>query len=158
MITHAPPKVLVDELDDSGVRYDVVSHRPTQTAREEARALHVSPSRVAKTVVLVTPHAIVRAVLPASKRVDLHKIRHLLQTNEVRLATEEELAGVYPDFELGAVPPFALAGGDRVIVDMRVCLNDEVLLDAGTHDTSLRIDTSDLIDLAHASLGDICER
>ena len=83
MITHAPPKVLVDELDDSGVRYDVVSHRPTQTAREEARALHVSPSRVAKTVVLVTPHAIVRAVLPASKRVDLHKIRHLLQTNEV---------------------------------------------------------------------------
>ena len=157
MTTQAPPRILVDELEHAGVSYELVSHRRTQTARDEARALHVSPSHVAKTVILVSPHEIVRAVLPASKRVDLRKVRRILRTDEVRLATEEELVGAYPEFELGAVPPLALGDGDHVIVDIRICFTDEVLLEAGTHEQSVRLKTSDLLELAGASLADICE-
>ncbi|MFZ1879638.1 MAG: YbaK/EbsC family protein [Gaiellaceae bacterium] len=157
MTTHAPPRILVDELEHSGVSYDLIRHPPTKTAREEARALHVSPSQVAKTIVLVSPNGIVRAVVPASSRIDLRKVRAILQAPDVRLATEQELAGAYPDFELGAVPPFALGNGDKVIVDVRLCFCDEVLLEAGTHEQSLRLQTSDLLELADASLADICE-
>jgi Ala-tRNA(Pro) deacylase len=87
----------------------------------------------------------------------LRKVRAILQAPDVRLATEQELAGAYPDFELGAVPPFALGDGDKVIVDVRLCFCDEVLLEAGTHEQSLRLQTSDLLELADASLADICE-
>lgn len=157
MTTHAPPKILVDELEHSGISYDLISHPRTRTAREEARALHVPPSQVAKTIVLVSPSGIVRAVVLASNRIDLEKVRGILQTHEVRLATEEELAGAYPEFELGAVPPLTLGDGDRVIIDIRLCFTDEVLLEAGTHEQSLRLQTSDLLELTDASLADICE-
>jgi hypothetical protein len=48
------------------------------------------------------------------------------------MASEKVLAGTYPDFELGAVPPND-AHGDRVLVGMRVCENEDVLLEADTH-------------------------
>lgn len=157
MTTHAPPKILVDELEHSGISYNLLPHPRTGTARDEARALHVSPSQVAKTVVLVSPNGIVRAVVPASNRIDLRKVRRILQTEDVRLATEAELAGAYPEFELGAIPPLTLGDGDQVLVDIRICFADEVLLEAGTHEQSLRIRTSDLLELADASLADIAK-
>ena len=46
------------------------------------------------------------AVLPASERIDLRKVRELLEGGKsIHLASEDELARDYPDFELGAVPP-----------------------------------------------------
>jgi hypothetical protein len=38
----------------------------------------------------------VRALIPASGRLDLHKVRAFLGTNNVQLASEETLAGAYP--------------------------------------------------------------
>ena len=58
-------------------------------------------------------------------------------------------------FELGAVPPMP-AHGDRVLVDPRVCENEDVLLEAGTHEQSLRIKSADLIALNHSLIADLC--
>ncbi len=156
MTASFPPRVLVDELDRSGIEYAFIPHRHTDSAKAEARALNALPAQVAKTVVLVSGDGFVRAVVPASARLDLRKICSVVP-GSVRLATEEELAGAYPDFELGAIPPFVLGDGDRVIVDIRLCGNEEVFLDAGTHEQSLRLDTADLLELARAELADICE-
>jgi Ala-tRNA(Pro) deacylase len=157
MTTHSPPRILVDELERAGISYELIPHHRTDTAVGEARALSVPPSQVAKTIVLVTPAGFVRAVLRASARLDLRKVRAILGTHDVRMSTEDELAGAYPDFELGAVPPLALADGDRVLLDIRVCDSDDVLLEAGTHEQSLRISTSDLLELARPTVADICE-
>jgi Ala-tRNA(Pro) deacylase len=153
---HLAPKHLLDELDAEQIEYTVLPHRRTMSAVAEARALDVSPGEVAKTVVLTTPAGFVRAALPASERLDLRKVRDLLDTKDVAFATEEELAGAYPDYELGAVPPLARQGGDRVIVDQRLTANDTVLVEAGTHEASLRLRAADLTALSSASVGDIC--
>ena len=71
-------------------------------------------------MVLTTPDGFVRAVLPASNRLDLGKLREILGTKDVELATEAVLAGAYPEFELGAVPPLTGGDGDRVLVDRRL--------------------------------------
>lgn len=157
MSKHAAPDALVDALDSAGISYALVPHPYTGTATDEAIALEVFPSLVAKTIILVTPDGFVRASIPASERLDMHKVREVLGP-DVRLATEEELAGAFPQFELGAIPPLPLGDGDEVILDVRLCANDEVLLDAGTHRESLRIAVSDLIELANCSVVDICER
>lgn len=156
MTTHTPPKTLLDRLEQAHIPYELIPHPRTATAAGEAEALHVDPSQVAKTIVLSTPDGFVRAVLPASERLDLHKVRDFLGTNDVHLATEEVLAGAYPQFELGAVPPFAGAFGDRVLVDTKVCENESVLLEAGTHEQSLRLETADLVALSEALLADFC--
>jgi Ala-tRNA(Pro) deacylase len=63
---------------------------------------------VAKTLVLKAPAGFVRAVLPSSCRVDVRKLAEAVgeSRKHVGLATEDELAQEYPEFELGAVPPF----------------------------------------------------
>jgi Ala-tRNA(Pro) deacylase len=156
MTTHTPPKTLVDRLEQAQIPYELIAHPRTDTAVAEAEALHVDPSQVAKTIVLSTPDGFVRAVLPASERLDLHKVREFLGTKDVQLATEEMLAGAYPQFELGAVPPFTGAFGDRVLVDTKICESESVLLEAGTHEQSLRLKTADLVALSEALLADLC--
>jgi Ala-tRNA(Pro) deacylase len=156
MATQTAHRKLLDELDASKVPYELIPHRHAETALAEAEALGVHGSRVAKTVVLTTPDGLVRAVVPASERLDLHKVRELIGTTHVELATEEALAGAYPDFELGAVPPLAGPSGDRVLLDGRLAESPFVVFAAGTHDESVRIKTSDLIALTGAMLGDLC--
>jgi Ala-tRNA(Pro) deacylase len=156
MTRHAAPATLLDQLDDRQIAYELIPHPRTETALAEADALGVEPRQVAKTVVLTTPAGLVRAVLPASRRLDLHKVRRLLDTTRVELATEEVLVGAFPEFELGAVPPIPGSTHDRVLIDARLCENEFVLVEAGTHEQSLRLRTADLIALGSALLADIC--
>jgi Ala-tRNA(Pro) deacylase len=149
---------LIDELDTEGVVYELITHRPTMTALEEAAELGLSQDEVAKTIVLATDTGFVRAVLPASERLDLHRVRELLGAGKsTRLATELELAGAYPMFELGAVPPFGGPRGDRTIVDRRLAGHQSVVVEAGAHDRSVRMRMEDLLRLTAAEIADIRE-
>lgn len=151
------PPNLVRQLERASVSYELINHPRTTTAAAEARVLGLGARQVAKTVVLMTPEGFVRAVLPASERLDLGKVRTVLDTNDVQLATQEVLAGAYPDFELGAVPPLTGGNGDRVLVDRRLCENEWVVLEAGTHEQSLRLRTADLVDLCNAQFVDLSQ-
>lgn len=106
----SPPSLLMAALDYYGLPFELIPHRPTRTAREEARAVGVEPADVAKTIVLATPNGYIRVVLPASRRLDLAKARAFLGTEDVLLASEEMLAHDYPEFDLGAVPPIGGTG------------------------------------------------
>ena len=145
-------------LEESGVDFDVFEHARTERAADEASALDIRPEEVAKTLVLVAPGGNVRAVLPASERIDLHKVAAVLDVGgkRVHLASEDDLAREYPDFELGAVPPF---GGrqDQVIVDERLSRRDSVVVEAGSHDKSVRLKTVDLVRLTSAQVADIAK-
>ena len=149
---------LTRELDREDVAYELIPHRRTMTAGEEASAIGVPRHEVAKTIVLTTEDGYVRAVLPASERLDLAKIRtRLRHPKHARLATESELAAAYPMFELGAVPPLGGPAGDRTIVDRRLAVRDSVVLEAGSHDESVRLRVKDLLLLSEAEIADICE-
>jgi Ala-tRNA(Pro) deacylase len=143
-------------LEEAGVDFDVLQHAHTERAADEATVLGIGPEEVAKTLVLVAPSGNVRAVLAASERIDLHKVAGVLGigAKKVHLASEDDLARAYPDFELGAVPPF---GGreDRVIVDERLAARDSVVLEAGSHDRSVRLKAADLVRLTSAQVADI---
>jgi Ala-tRNA(Pro) deacylase len=142
-------------LDEANVEYELLPHPHTETAAAEAEALGVEPEEVAKTLVLSTPAGYVRAVLPASERIDLRKVReHVEGGKRIHLATEDDLARDYPDFELGAVPPFGGAG-DRVLVDSRLAARETVVLEAGSHEQSVRLRTADLLELTRAGVVDL---
>lgn len=143
-------------LEQAGVDFDVLEHDHTERAIDEAAALGIGPEGVAKTLVLVGPSGNVRAVLAASERVDLHKVAGVLGVGgkKVHLANEDDLARSYPDFELGAVPPF---GGqeDPVVMDERLAARDWIVIEAGSHDRSLRLKATDLVRMTSAQVADI---
>jgi Ala-tRNA(Pro) deacylase len=144
-------------LNEKGFSYELIPHAHTERAADEAEALGVEPEAVAKTVVLTGTEGYVRAVLPASERLDLHRLRrHLREGKALRLATEAELVYAYPAFELGAVPPFGGPAGDRVVVDTHVADRDWTIVEDGSHDRSVRVRTSDLIAATGAAVAEIC--
>jgi Ala-tRNA(Pro) deacylase len=144
-------------LDDAGASYEVLPHARTESAVAEAEALGLPPHEVAKTLVVETPDGNVRAVLLASERIDLQKLGELHgdRRKEIHLLSEEQLGRDYPDFELGAVPPLGGSHADRVIVDRRIADRPSIVLEAGSHDESIRLQTADLIRLAGAEVADI---
>lgn len=146
---------LREELDLAQIDYDLIEHRRTETAGDEARAIGATLDEVAKTIVLVSGERFVRAVLPASERLDLHKVQEVLEDKHARLATEGELVSAYPMYELGAVPPFGVPAGDLVLVDRRLAERDSVVAEAGSHNESVRLRTRDLLRLAAARIEDL---
>jgi Ala-tRNA(Pro) deacylase len=148
---------LVRELEHASVPYELITHPRTTSAAAEARVLGLDPPSVAKTLVLVTPEGFVRAVLPASERLDLHKAGAILDTKDVQLASEEILAAAYPSYEVGAVPPLTFGDGDPVLVDRRLLEREWIVLEAGTHEQSLRMRTADLVELSAARVVDLSQ-
>ena len=151
-------EALTNVLDEAGVQYDVLPHPHTERAADEAKVLGLSPGEVAKTIVVSTSTGNVRAVLSASDRLDVHKLGEIEggSRKHVHLLSEDVLASRYPDFELGAVPPMR-GPNDAVVVDRRVAERESVVVEAGDHDSSLRILTADLIRLTGARVADIAE-
>jgi Ala-tRNA(Pro) deacylase len=144
-------------LDEEGVHYELLSHTRTESAVAEADALGLAPADVAKTLVVTTPEGYVRVVLLASERIDVHKLREVTGggKKDVHLASEEDLARDYPEFDLGAVPPIGGRRRDRVVIDSRLAGRDSIVLEAGSHEHSLRLPAADLLRIAHAEIADI---
>jgi Ala-tRNA(Pro) deacylase len=144
-------------LDEAEARYEVLPHAHTESALAEAETLGLE-SDVGKTLVVSTPEGYVRAVLPASERIDFRKLRDVRggARKKVHLASEADLARDYPEFDLGAVPPIGGARRDPVVVDSRLAQRDSVVFEAGSHEESVRIATADLLRLTEAVVADIC--
>jgi Ala-tRNA(Pro) deacylase len=149
-------RALTTALDDHGIPYELLEHPRTDRAVDEAAALGLEPQDVAKTIVLTTGERNVRVVLPASERLDMHKLRDLFDAKkELHLLSEVDLERAYPDFELGAVPPL---GGpdDEVVIDRRVVNRGKVVFEAGSHSSSVKVEASNLVSVARVRVADVC--
>lgn len=153
-----PIDIVCGYLDENGVEYEVVDHAERFTAAAEARAAGVGPEDAAKEVVLRAGGAYVLAVIPASERLDFQKARRLLDGEQrPRLATEAEIAADFPEFELGALPPFGPIHDIPEIVDRRLLDHDRVLCAGGDHRHSLSIDPNEIVRIGNARVADLCE-
>lgn len=137
-------------LDQHKALYTHRTHRTTFTAKDLAQADHTPPWEVAKTIVFVGDGAYAMAVLPANMRADLEKLRHELGLTSIRLADERELAALFPDVELGAMPPFGnLYNNMPVYVDSALAAEEEIAFNAGSHRDVIHMKFKDFKRLVH---------
>lgn len=144
-------------LDENRTTYTVMSHAVTYTAQAAAAVMHVSGKEVAKTVVVRAGEETVLAVLPAARHVNLDKLGQLLG-KPVRLATEQEFSDLFPDCELGAMPPFGQLYNLPVYVDKTLAADEEIVFNAGTHRDAIRMGYADFVRLARPHTGSFAEK
>ena len=133
------PTRLSSYLDQCGARYEIYAHDHSRSSAETARAAHVLPRQLAKSVLLEDESGCVMAVLPADKTVQLGEIAELLGRKQLRLSDEERIASLFPDCERGAVPPVGMAWGIETVVDDELETNDVIYLEGGDHKRLLRM-------------------
>ena len=120
-------------LESHHAEFPLTTHAKAFTARDVAAAEHLPAREVAKTVVIFGDDAYHMIVLPASKLVDLYEVRPVLGLSKARLATEAELGTLFPDCELGAMPPLGPLYGLPVYLDNSLMGQDWIAFNAGTH-------------------------
>ena len=119
-------------LDSQHVRYVVIGHSPAYTAQEIASLAHVSGKEMAKTVMVKIDGKMAMAVLPASYQVDFESLKRSLGATRVELAREQEFKNMFPDCEVGAMPPFGNLYNMPVYVAERLTEDNDVAFNSGT--------------------------
>jgi len=132
-------KRLTEYLDRNHIKYVVLSHSPAYTASEIAAIAHVPGKEVAKTVMVKIDGKISMAVLPASFMIDFRVLRDASLATEAALATEMEFRELFPECEVGAMPPLGNLYGLEVTVDRSLTGSHEILFNAGSHKELIRM-------------------
>ena len=132
-------RTLSTYLNHERVHYDVLPHPEAFRAIAIAQMLHTPEKKMAKIVIVKVGTRFVMTVLPANWNVDLHRLRTVFATHSVRLATEDEIAVLFPDCELGAMPPFGNLYRLPVYVDHSLAEDEEIIFQAGTHSDAIRM-------------------
>jgi Ala-tRNA(Pro) deacylase len=120
-------------LEENHIAYKHTVHPLAYTAREVASAEHLLAREVAKVVVISADHAYQMVVLPANRAVDLSELRTALGSSHARLATEQEIGRLFPDCDLGAMPPFGNLYDMAVYVDSGLAVDEWIAFNAGSH-------------------------
>src|SRR6266545_4411464 len=120
-------------LDQNRVAYTHTVHPIAYTAREVAAAEHLPPREVAKTVVIAADSGYQMLVLPANMLVDFQELRIALGFTHARMATETELSQLFPECELGAMPPFGNLCDMHVFADSALTRDEKIAFNACTH-------------------------
>ncbi len=130
-------------LDEQKVEYTHHTHAPAYTAQEVAGAEHVPGGEFAKTVVLTDGSRFVMAVLPATRKIDLSNLRSIVGNEKLRLATEDEFKGLFPNCETGAMAPFGNLYDLPVYVDRSLEEDEKITFNAGSHQDTIQISYAD---------------
>src|SRR5882757_10968409 len=123
---------------DQNVMYDVITHDLTMSATRTAQACHVSGDRIAKAIVLRRNGGYMLAVLPASHHIYLPQLK-LQIGDDIDLADERELRGLFPDCAPGAVPAVGECYDLDVIVDDSMQEPADIYLEGGDHATLVHL-------------------
>jgi len=144
----------LEYLSTQQVRYSHSTHPPARTARATADAERVRADEFAKSVVYLGSAGFGIAVVPADQLVDLGKISRTLGLSYIGLAREAALARLFPDCELGAMPPFGDACELPVIMDAGIA-GDFIAFTIGTHRDVVRMSFADFQRLAKPTVASI---
>jgi Ala-tRNA(Pro) deacylase len=144
-------------LDENHVHYTIMSHSPAYTAQAAAATLHVPGKELAKSVVVAVGEQTALAVLPAAFHVSLKKLGELAG-KPARLATEQEFLSLFPDCELGAMPPFGQLYKLPVFADRSLEADEEIVFNAGTHRDAVRMKFADFKRLVRPKVGDFASK
>ena len=147
-----PAKKLKEFLDNQHVSYTSIPHEVTYTAQETAQAAHVPGYELAKTVMVELDRKMAMVVVPATRKIVLQDLRELTGAAKVRFATEDEFKALFPDCEVGAMPPFGNLYGLEVFVAPGLAVDKEIAFNAGTHTEVVKMCYADFDRLVHPTV------
>ncbi len=146
-------KRIRDYLDENGISYEVVNHSQAFTAQKIAASAHISGKEVAKTVIVKADGDMLMVVLPAHRQLDLMKLKQFLKADEITLAEENEFQRLFPDCEVGAMPPFGNLYDIPVYVTKRLTEDETIAFEAGSHRELIKMRYSDFANIVHPIVG-----
>jgi Ala-tRNA(Pro) deacylase len=144
-------------LELRGIAFEELHHPEVHTAQEVAQREHVSGHRVAKVVVVMADGRPVELILPATKHVNLDRVRTVLHALEIRLATEAEMERYFTDCQVGAIPALRHWKDVAVLMDRSLDVSGQIVFQAGTHADAVRLSFQDWYEMVKPQVATFSE-
>ncbi|MFA5188628.1 MAG: YbaK/EbsC family protein [Patescibacteria group bacterium] len=137
------PKQIINYLDKRGAKYAIITHRKVYTAYDAAQTLKKKLDEIAKNLLVKTNKGFVLVLLPASKRVDLKKLKKLMNAKGMGIKTVEipkegVMVRVFK-VKPGAMPAFGSLHDLEVYMDKGLQKVKKVILPTGSFTDSVEM-------------------
>lgn len=151
-----PPK-LQKHLDGHQAAYQPVRHRTVYTAYDLAQTLRHDLAEIVKTLLIKTEQGMKLVVLPASKRLDLVKLKKALGVKKATIASEKDMQKHYK-VQPGAIHAFgSLLQSTPVVVDKTLTKAKELVFPTGSFTDSLRMKVKQYLSLENPMIANFTE-
>ena len=147
------PTRLIELLERSKTRYEILHHPEAFTSHELAAIEHVKGKDRAKVVMVKSGEELLMAVLPTDHRIDLEKLA-AVTGQPTSVAEEADFKELFPDCEIGTMPPFGHLYGVATYLDRSVTEADRLVFEAGTHSDAIKMKYADYERLEKPTMAD----
>ena len=140
-----------ETLDNSKVEYKHLTHEHVHTSEDAAKIRGTNIEDAAKAIILKVEHKsvdgakkfeFIQAVIPANQKIDLKKLKILLNSKNISLASPNEVLE-HTGCTIGSVPPFGKMFNIQMFLDESILKKDVIVFSAGTHNDSIQMKAQD---------------
>ena len=139
----AIPKKIVNFLDKSKIKYEIIEHKTVYTAFDKTQTLKVKPKIVGKTLILKEKKDLNVVLIPANKNLDLSKLKKLGKFKKVDFVSEKEIKNRVKGVKVGNIPPFGNLWKFKTFIDRAIFKEKEIILNSGDYNFSIKIKPKD---------------
>lgn len=147
-----PVKRIKDYLDKNNIKYVIISHSAAYTSLEVAASAHIPGKDLAKTVLVKIDNRMTMVVLPSSYKIDFDLLKQATNSKTIELASEEEFTDMFPDCEVGAMPPFGNLYKMEVFVAESLTKDEAIAFSAGSHTELIKLAYKDYANLVQPAI------
>ncbi len=138
-----------------GINHKILEHPASKSIDEVVNSLGLTRSDSAATLVMKAGDEFVSIIRRDDCRLDNKKIKKLLNTNNLRIATDEEF-GRITGLEVGAMTYYN-NGISKVFIDQKILENEYIVGGSGSFNCSISYFTSDLNKIPNSVFADLTE-
>ncbi|MEW6407477.1 MAG: YbaK/EbsC family protein [Patescibacteria group bacterium] len=141
-------KRLTNFLDKQKAKYKLIKHKTVYTAYDAAATQGLKLKQVAKTLLIKADNKFIFAILPASKRLDLNKLKKEMNrrqkklgekvTKKITICNERQIVKNFTKGK-GALAPFGSFYKTPTFIDKGLMKAKKINLNAGTFTESLEM-------------------
>ena len=147
---------LAELLRVAHVPHERIEHPQAFGAEDVAAASRIPGQRMAKVVcVRDADGEWLMAVIPAPMRLDMKALKDVSGRRGLRVASEAEVLRRFPEYEPGAIPPFALLHQVPVFLDDDFDDSSYLYVEDGSHSGVVGLKVPDYIKIATPTIGHI---
>ena len=140
---------LREYLDQNKIKYSLITHSIAYTAQELANRMHIHGMEIAKVVIVKIDGQFAMVVMPAPHHIDFDRFKEATGSQRIELASEKEFKNLFPDCEVGAMPPFGNLYGLPIYVAKPLEKDEYIVFNAGSHTEAVRMEYAEFKRLAN---------
>lgn len=155
------PKQIQIYLDKKGVKYAIVTHRKVYTAYDAAQTMRKKLDEIVKNLLIKTNKGFVVVVLPASKNVNMAKLKQLMSKQgtgitSVKIPKEGEMVRLLK-VKAGALPAFGSVHDLQVYMDKSMQKVKKAMFPTGSFTDSIEMAVKEFEKLEQPVIGAFSE-